>query len=264
MCSLPLYFNYKYSYIMKIDIYTLMYNEEKIIPFVVQYWDRLNECGVLNTVYILNNESTDNSVDMVKDLPYVQIINWTSNNTFDDIANMQIKNTVWKNSRGKVDYVYVCDFDEVLYGKDIVKSLEKYKAEGIEVIETDWWNLISDIFPTKDDNLFVHELPYIKGVNNEHDKILLFSPNVENMNYSVGSHTCRPTSSAYAKAKDIQTFHLTADLSLEYKLWKYHRNKERLSENNKRFGLGIHYAFEDTKIKEEHAVLINKGVKIVI
>ena len=59
---LYVYRNTRQMSIYKLDWYTLMYNEADIIPYVVDYWQKLRDSGIDLHVYIYDNYSTDNSV----------------------------------------------------------------------------------------------------------------------------------------------------------------------------------------------------------
>ena len=50
---------------MKLNWYTLCYNEEIIIPYVIDYWKKIINDGINLKVIVYDNHSTDNSVELL-------------------------------------------------------------------------------------------------------------------------------------------------------------------------------------------------------
>jgi hypothetical protein len=59
------------KYMNNIKLYgmTLTYNESKMIPYIMPYYERLG----FDKLVIYDNESTDNTVDLLKKYPFVEI-----------------------------------------------------------------------------------------------------------------------------------------------------------------------------------------------
>lgn len=245
---------------MKIDLYCLLYNEEKIVPFVIPYWRRLKEQGYLNRIFVYNNESTDASLEMINRVAEelnITVIDFSTNDTFDDETNMNLKNEIWKQSRNSgVDYVYVSDFDEVLFIQDDA-NIDSFKED---LIQTSWYNLVGYSFPElEDENDFVHETQDLRAIRTFNDKVLMFKPDViDAINFCPGAHHCRPVtkdrrSGVIQKGdNEIITLHLCDKLSLDYCIKKYRRNLKRLSAKNKMYGYGIHYSFSAERCYKEY------------
>ena len=140
--------------IYKLDWYTLMYNEEDIIPYIHDYWQKLRDSGIDLHVYIYDNYSTDNSVKLLQDIPWITIRQFHSDGQ-NDIIQAQIKNSCWKDS--KADFVCVSDFDEVLWG-DLAEELEVMKQNGYNVMGTKWYAFCGDEKPTYTPGMFLHQL----------------------------------------------------------------------------------------------------------
>ena len=60
---------------MKIHAHILAWNEEKILPFTLDYYS-----NICNKIFIYDNMSTDGSDDIYKKYPKVELIKWDSNN----------------------------------------------------------------------------------------------------------------------------------------------------------------------------------------
>lgn len=96
-------------------IYTLCYNEMQILPFVVDYWKEYT-----SKVIVYDNGSDDGSVEFLKKHDWIEVRNFDTNGQKMNARNKELKNSVWKEAKGKgVDFVQVCDIDEVLYSKNI-------------------------------------------------------------------------------------------------------------------------------------------------
>ena len=113
---------------LKVHLYTLCYNEMKILPFAVQYWKT-----IADEVFVLDNHSTDGSAEYLKGQPHIHVINFESDG-FNDSIHKKLKNEVWKASRGKVDFVVVCDLDEFMYAKDGIRNkMLEMKKNGVTI-----------------------------------------------------------------------------------------------------------------------------------
>ena len=111
----------------KIHAYVVCWNEMDNIPFVVDYWKRFAE-----RVIVYDNGSDDGSVEYLSQYPWIEVRQFKTNG-FDDTANMNIKNSCWKESIGIADFVVVSDLDECLYSPVLESELEYMKANDITI-----------------------------------------------------------------------------------------------------------------------------------
>lgn len=117
---------------IKIDAYVLCWNEEKLAPFLLDYYSNF-----VSNLYILDNGSTDNTLNILKAEKRfnVEIIPYESGNKLDDSKYLELKNNIWKRSKGKADFVVVCDFDEFLYANDILDKFQYMKDNGMTICQ---------------------------------------------------------------------------------------------------------------------------------
>lgn len=111
----------------KIHAYVVCWNEMDNIPFVVDYWKRFAE-----RVIVYDNGSDDGSVEYLSQYPWIEVRQFKTNG-FDDTANMNIKNSCWKESIGIADFVVVSDLDECLYSPVLESELDYMKANDITI-----------------------------------------------------------------------------------------------------------------------------------
>ena len=111
----------------KIHAYVVCWNEMDNIPFVVDYWKRFAE-----RVIVYDNGSDDGSVEYLSQYPWIEVRQFKTNG-FDDTANMNIKNSCWKESIGIADFVVVSDLDECLYSPVLESELDYTKANDITI-----------------------------------------------------------------------------------------------------------------------------------
>lgn len=250
----------------KIDIYTICYNEEAIVPFMINYWKHLK----VNHVYVADNYSTDKSVELLSQYPdWITITKLETDNKLNDIVNIDYKNNCWKSS--DADLCIVCDFDEAIFTEDIVSVYEEMCSCGIDAIQCFGVWCSSEKFPileTSDELL--HTLPDMKfNYDKNMSKTAVIRPNKLNeTNYFPGAHNLNAFTKTGSSANvadgryfknPVYLLHYK-DLSLDYVIRKYRSSQARLSDLNKICRYGIHYNFSDEKIRNDFEMRMKTGV----
>jgi glycosyltransferase involved in cell wall biosynthesis len=236
-----------------VHAFFLCYNEANILPHLLKYY--LSFCEF---VTILDNNSTDNSVEIVKSFPNTDIIPWDSNEELNDALYLKLKNHVWKSSAGVADYVIVGDADEFLYHENMVDFLINSKEEGITIFKPQGYHMVADenFNLNLDDNLFKL---VNKGVRTEVlDKIMMFDCNkILNINYSIGCHMANPIGEIKANTNDLKMLHYKF-LGLEDHKYKQKIRGERLSDFNKQHGFGLYYLYNEEEQINDYMGYLNK------
>lgn len=227
-----------------VDVYVLCYNEDKIIKFALDYFSQF-----ATNVYVLDNESTDNSIELLKKEKRfnVEIINYESNNELNDSIYLDLKNNIWKRSIGKCDFVVICDMDEMLFSPNIMNELRYMKENDKTICFPNIYNMISNTFPEYNSKL-LHTIVKNGVYNPEFGKKILFNPNLINeINYTPGCHSCNPSGVVnYYDRNNIYLFHFKL-LSIDYVLDRKNMYANRMSKINKENGWGFQYVEEENK-----------------
>lgn len=234
---------------MKIEVFTLCWNEITILPFAVDYWRRF-----ASHVTVYDNGSTDGSVEFLQAQgDFVTVKHFDTEGHKNNEAQSLIKNRCWKEARGRADLVCVCDLDEFLIFH--YDAAYKMMSAGGTICEPIWYELVSDEVPKHVEGKLLHELrpmatmPRVSERMPTVSKAILFNPNkIEEINYGPGAHRCDPKGEVRWYGGDIYVLHVNNSLSLEYKMNRYTMQRERLSQHDRAKGYGKHYGMSEADI----------------
>ena len=117
---------------MKTHLYTLCWNEADMLEFFFRHYDPW-----VDRYIVFDDQSTDGSIEILKANPKVELRH--HNRIYPDshiMSQMELLNTIWKESRGSADWVIMVDIDEHLFVPDIPMQevLERYKAQGVTLV----------------------------------------------------------------------------------------------------------------------------------
>jgi len=240
-----------------IHVYALCWNEEKMLPFFFKHYD-----NIADQYYIFDNGSTDNSISMLRENPKVVI------DRFEIEGNSLVKsaqdkfNQFWKGSRGKADWVIVCDADEHFYHPNLRIYLQECTSKGITLIVPDGYEMVSNFFPSSDQPL--HETVR-NGVRSQtYDKPQIFNPNaIQEINFSPGRHTASPTGDVKKPSNnDVLLLHYKY-LGLDYINSRFPALKQGLREGDTANRWGFHYLWDEKQRLEQFEELKNKSVRVL-
>lgn len=176
----------------EVHAYLLCYNEEAIIGSVLDYYQ-----SICSRIFILDNMSTDNSLQIAKQYSNVTVIPWSSDGEFNDALGIKIKLKYYKDfsrrggryTKKAADWVIVSDMDEILYHPNLLEVLSDYKSKGITVPQITGFEVVGE-------NELIRSKPiteqYTHGFRNVGmDKRIIFDPEFD-MVYSLGAHPQGP------------------------------------------------------------------------
>lgn len=237
---------------MDIHGYFLCYNEEAILPHLLKHY--LSFCG---KVTILDNESTDSSVEIVRSFNNTDVISWNSGNQVRDDLYLELKNNVWKASRGKCDYVIVGDADEFIYHPGILHFLDDSKKNGYTLFKPEGYYMIADenYELSTSSNLLKEVTKGISGSANQ--KPMVFSPSIQEINFLPGCHSASPIGNVKTNYWNLKLLHYKY-LGLKDFIPKQLERGKRLSEFNKKNGYGMYYLYDEDTHRKEYKTFIER------
>ena len=231
---------------MKIHAYIIAWNEEKILPFTLDYYTKFCE-----KIYVYDNMSTDNSDEIYKKYDKVIVKKWDSpEKKYNDVVLSELKSNVYKQSRKhNVDWVIVCDCDEYLYHENLIGKLKEYKENGVNIPKIDGHDMFSDTFPTYDGKLLTDKVKIGSETYDPMCKNIIFSPSL-NITYMPGAHTNKVDNPIYSESAELKLLHYKF-LGKDYVLERYGNLSEQLSDFNKQTGLSGHWNRPPIKYMDE-------------
>ena len=178
---------------MIIHSHILAYNEEKILPFTLDYYS-----NICDKIFIHDNMSTDSSDEIYKKYPKVTVLKWNSNNQIDENNYLKIKNEEYKKYSRDADWVIVCDCDEFLYHESLLNKLKEYYDKGVTIPYVVGYEMISETFPNYDGELITEKIKIGYGEAPELSKHVVFNPKID-IRYSTGAHSASSNNTIHSK-----------------------------------------------------------------
>lgn len=245
-------------------VHAFNWNESKLLPAFLKHYEQADK------IYIYDNESTDNSVDIILAAGR-DVISFSSDGKFDDTIHQNMRNEMWKKSIGKTDYVIIQDLDEFLhFPKDpnnLKAGISKLYQKGVTLIyciaytivckDGEWDNILinNTVHPT----LQISTGFLGDGFTNSshfYDKCIIFNPNkITDTNYQVGGHILHPTgileSGGYQIERPLLLHFKHIDLEYEYNRRVIFR--DRLSHQ---FGKGYSWQYNKTNDEIRASLLL--------
>ena len=242
---------------------TFTYNESAMIPYVMKYAEHAG----FDKFIVYDNESTDNTVKLLKKYPFVEVRTLRTGGKKSNQAITDVKNTVWKEFNDiKNAWIFIADFDEVIYYDGNLKEyLEKAGDEGYNCLNQDMVETICKNFPDK--NKFVHEGCngglFWGNSNTGGCKMTLFKSGVfKNVKYLPGAHTVNVVLNTGLRIKSlnekkIKSFHLKF-IDFDYCLKRKNIANNRRGPDDIRKNYGYQYTISDSEFKEKLKTRLRK------
>lgn len=230
---------------MKINIFILCYNEEVLIRNTILHYKQYLPSA---NITILDNKSTDNSVNIAKSFN-CKIIEWESpkyKNCIDDFEYRTLKNNCWKYLQD--GWVLVIDMDEWLYITE--QQLLEEQTNGTSIIKVKGIDMIGESKSIILDDIDLNKINKYKDNPWESKSLCFLRDKIIDMNYTIGAHNCNPSGDVvYSKQIYINKHmsYLGEDFLINRMLCRYERAKEM-----KKHNFATHYTDNISNIKNKY------------
>lgn len=170
---------------MTVHLYTRCWNDAHMLPFFFKHYDPW-----VDRYFVYDDGSSDDSLALLRAHPRVEVRRQPSLSDPESRVESQrrLQNEIWKEARGKADWVIVTDLDEHLYHPRIVSYLQECKNKSVTVIPALGFQMISDSFPSNsEESLF--DFCSTGAPDRSYSKVSIFDPNeIYETNFALGRH----------------------------------------------------------------------------
>jgi len=233
----------------KINIFILCYNEELLLPHTINFY----KTNIPNaSIIIYDNESTDNSVNIAKNLG-CEVISFSTNKTQSEMMQIKIKNNCWKCV--KEGWVIVCDMDEFLDVKE--SDLINEEKKGTTILKIKGYDMIGESTKIDFSDISLNNINKYVINNMESKKLCFYRPHIKEINYRGGAHSCNPKGIIKVSDTTYINKHMNL-LGIEYI-----ENKNKLRFNNsihmREYGHCWNYCKDSNKVINNYKKQLNKS-----
>jgi Glycosyl transferase family 2 len=234
------------SSVVSVWLYAQCWNDEFMLPFFFRHYDPFVDHYVL-----FDDGSTDRTLSLMRDHPNVEVRRfiWSDTESF-VFSEQSLSNHCWKESRGSADWVIVTDIDEHLFHPTILQYLDTCSDQGITLIPTLGFQMISEDVPATGETLCqsrVFGAPWMQMM-----KPSIFKPlEIEEINFAAGRHTANPIGNVRVPQRDEV-------LLLHYKYLNFEETHRRhiqlaakLKSKDIRFGMGHKYRWSRDQLRKD-------------
>lgn len=243
---------------MIIHLYTFCWNEAFMIPFFLRHYQK-----VVDKIVVYDNESNDNSVELLSKHEKVLMRSYSTNGEFIDGTQRMMRNQEWKKSRGKADWVMLPDMDEFLYyPQGLQVLLDMAEAQGITALVPEGFEMISETLP--DSRLPMLEQVRFGVKSTLYDKPVVFKPDsIQEMNFHAGAHGADPIGNV--KRAYIPGFQLRHFKYLSYERYSSRAKVllARANQSEKDQGCHCHHYSDDQKLSSHFNLMLSQAQELL-
>jgi glycosyltransferase involved in cell wall biosynthesis len=244
---------------MRIHVYTVVWNEERMLPHFLRFYERFAE-----RIVVYDNGSDDATPAIARSHPKTELRSYDTGGTIHAGIRYELLGTCYREVRGHADWVIVADCDELLYHPNLPERLARYRDEGVTLPRVRGYSMVSDD-PLPDASDFPGLLcgRYVLGAPNPaFDKRAVFAPEID-INWAYGRHACNPegpvVESEHAELKLLHYKHFGVDGVYS----RYRQLRPRISAFNRRRGLSFHYRESRRRIRASHERYKRSAVNVL-
>jgi hypothetical protein len=222
---------------MRIDLYTITWNEQRLLPFFFEYY-----APWVDRFIVFDDGSDDGTAEVLARHPKVDLRSFPPKGRSFVLAALGVWENAWKESRGRADWVVVTNVDEFVFHPAGMRGyLARCAAEGVTIIHPRGYEMVGDVFPEPGASL-VDSVPWGVPMFGK-DKRQVFNPNaITDINYIPGRHQCRPTGTVVEpRTVEAALLHYKYVQPQGYLLQRQQALGRRMLEDDVRSGFGKQY-----------------------
>lgn len=221
---------------MKIWVYSLCWNEKMFLPFYLWHYNT-----VADKIIIYDHHSDDGTRTLLKKYRMVEVRDYEAPGIHEPSVT-KLYNTCYHEARDEgVDWVILCDIDEIIYDPDLWKTLQEYKDACVTVPRIKGYTMLHDAPPVFDYRQVYDD--YRLGVEDFHfDKFAVLNPQVE-IEYQPGRHTAKFKHEPIYSPPKIKLLHYRY-WGAEWLLERHAIHAKRLSPENVENSWGLNKTME--------------------
>lgn len=224
---------------IKYAVITVIWNESHLLPHFLKHY------ATADRIFVLDNESDDDSLNILKEYPNVEVHSFSTHGTLDVKVVADLRNSFWLNNKN-YDYLIVQDLDEFLFfpafPNDIKSALYDLKQRGITIVKASGYDMFcSDEEFDNVKNSYLSS-SILKGKYNlMYNKCTCFSPKyIESMNFGSGGHDVNPQGHIVYDYGSAIIMHFKY-VGKNYIIDRYKKFNERVSKSTKESGFAQEY-----------------------
>lgn len=241
---------------IRIDLYAACWNEERMIPFFLRHYE-----PIADRIVIFDDGSSDRSRELLTASPKVELRQLAPGPSY-VLRHMVEMNHCWKESRGRADWVIICDIDEQVYhNKGLRDYLERCRLDGVTILYPVGVEMVSAEFPPASAVLSETVRQCVRSFIL--DKMAVFDPNaIEEINYRVGRHVASPTGRLIFPAqREVKVLHYKY-LGLDYSMARSKDLRSRKTAFDWERGWGAQYLRPPAEFQSHFEELLREAEDI--
>jgi hypothetical protein len=243
---------------LTVHLYALCWNDEMMLPHFFRHYDL-----VVDKYFIFDSGSTDKSLDIIKANKKAVVENFKIESDSFVLDALQFYNHAWKKSRGKADWIILCNIDELFYHPDSLKTyLKRCQLEKATIIVPEGYEMTADKFPVNI-NVPIYEMINTGFRDTKMDKPQVFDPNkISEINFKVGRHTAIPEGYVQYATEKWMLLHYKY-IGMEYWLPRQNELRTGLREKDLKENWGEQYTWEDKEKIRKYTEYKNQSQRIL-
>jgi len=240
---------------LTVHVYAQCWNEAEMLPFFFRHYD-----GLVDRYFIYDDGSDDGSSELLRSHPKVDARRFQRTDPESFVRSEQtFSNDCWKESRGVADWVIVTDVDELLVHEALSGYLADCTAEGVTLIPSLGFQMISETVPDADEDLPRSRrfgTPWIQMM-----KPSLFAPDaITEMNFLPGRHSAEPQGRVRVPPRDELVLLHYKYLGFERTLARHRALAAKLGPSDRAAGWGHKYSWSREQLRDDWDAVARDGV----